>query len=235
MSKKSAETTAPDVSKDEVISFLKQNKNFLNEHPELLEHLDAPGQSHGKGVVDFQQALLQRLKSDKTSAQKLQKELIDTVRANMNNQNRIHTAVLVLLEAETFEEFIETMTQDFPVLLDVDTVNLVIESTSKEIPFVNLSGIRFARQGLVQKWLGTGDALLQSNINGHEEIFGPGAGLVKSHALLRLEISPNTPAGIIAFGSRDPDAFHPDQSIEQVGFLAQVVERCFRIWLDVQA
>jgi uncharacterized protein YigA (DUF484 family) len=222
-----------DLSEEDVIAFLKRKKNFFRDHPEVLEHLDAPGQQRGKGVVDFQQALVERLKADKSHAHKVQKELIETFRANMNNQNRIQTAVLVILEAETFEEFIETMTQDLPVLLDVDTVNLVIEATSKEVPFINQSGIRFARQGFVKQWLGTGDALLQANINGHEDVFGPGAGLVKSQALLRLEISPNTPAGIIAFGSRDPEAFGPEQAIDQIGFLAQVVERCFRIWLDV--
>lgn len=225
--------TMKDITDQDIIEWLRENRNFFKENPDVLEELDAPGTRGGKGVVDFQQALVERLKADKSKAHKMQKDLIDTFRANMNNQNRIHTAVLVLLEAETFEEFIETMTQDFPVLLDVDTINLIIESTSKEIPFVNQAGIRFARQGTVEKWLGKGDALLQSNINGHEEIFGPGAGLVKSHALLRLEISPNTPAGIMAFGSRVPDAFHPDQAIDQIGFLAQVVERCFRIWLDV--
>ena len=223
-----------ELTEEDVIAFLKKKKNFFRDHPEVLEHLEAPGQKHGKGVVDFQQALVERLKADKSDAHKIQKELIETFRANMNNQNRIQTAVLVVLEAETFEEFIETMTQDLPILLDVDTVNLVIEATSKEVPFVNQAGIRFARQGFVKQWLGTGDALLQANINGHEDVFGPGAGLVKSHALLRLEISQNTPAGIIAFGSRNPEAFSPDQAIDQIGFLAQVVERCFRIWLDIQ-
>lgn len=225
----------PDDLEDEgVIAYLKAHPDFLNNHPEVIQHLKAPGNKQAAGVVDFQQALLERLKEDKSTAQRVQKELIDTVRANMNNQSRIHTAVLVLLEADTFEEFVETITQDFPVLLDVDTVNLIIESTSKEIPFVNQAGIRFARQGLVQKWLGTGDVLLQGNISGHEEIFGPGAGLVKSQALVRLEISQNTPAGIMAFGSRDPEAFVPNQAVDQIGFLAQVVERCFRLWLDVQ-
>ncbi len=222
-----------DLTEEDVIAFLKKKKNFFRDHPEVLEHLDAPGREHGKGVVDFQQALVERLKADKTHAHKIQRELIETFRANMNNQNRIQTAVLVILEADTFEEFITTMTQDLPVLLDVDTVNLIIEATSKEVPFVNQTGIRFARQGFVKQWLGNGDALLQANVNGHEDVFGPGAGLVKSHALLRLEISPNTPAGIIAFGSRDPEAFSPEQAIDQIGFLAQVVERCFRIWLDV--
>ena len=224
-----------ELTEEDVLAFLKKKKDFFRDHPEVLELLDAPGQERGKGVVDFQQALLARLKADKSHAHKVQKELIETFRANMNNQNRIQTAVLVILEADTFEEFIATMTQDLPVLLDVDTVNLIIEATSKEVPFINQSGIRFARQGFVKQWLGTGDALLQANINGHEDVFGPGAGLVKSQALLRLEISPKTPAGIIAFGSRDPEAFGPDQAIDQIGFLAQVVERCFRIWLDVTA
>lgn len=224
-------TVMTKASKDDVIAYLRLNRGFFKENPEILEQMDLPGREHGKGVVDFQSALLSRLKDDKSRVQKMQKDLIETVRANMSNQSRIHTAVLVLLEAESFEEAVAVVTQDFPVLLDVDTVNLVIESHSKEIPFINQSGIRFARQGTVQKWLGAGDALLQGGINGAEEIFGPGAGLVKSHALLRLEISEGTPAGILAFGSRDENAFSPQQGIDQIGFLAQVVERCFRIWL----
>lgn len=222
-----------DLTAEDVVAFLKERKDFFRDHPDLLEELTVTTEDRGRGVVNFQQVLVERLKKDKTNAHKVQKELIETFRANMNNQNRIQTAVLVILEAETFEEFIESVTQDLPVLLDVDTVNLVIESTSREVPFINQSGIRFARQGFVKQWLGDGDALLQPNINGHEDIFGPGAGLVKSHALLRLEISQNTPAGIIAFGSRNPEAFTPEQAIDQIGFLAQVVERCFRIWLDV--
>lgn len=223
-----------EISEEDVISFLKAKKDFFKDHPEVLEHLEAPGQEMGKGVVDFQQVLVERLKADKRNVQQLQRELIETVRANVNNYNRVQTAILTLLEAESFEEFVETITQEFPILLDVDTISIVIESTSKEIPFVNQQGMRFARLGTVQKWLGTGDALLQGNINGHEDIFGPGAGLVKSHALLRLEISEKTPHGLVAFGSRDPEAFHPEQAVDQIGFLTQVIERCFRLWLDTE-
>lgn len=226
--------TQSNVTEDDVIDFLRHNKKFFCTHPQLLEEMDTPGETPGRGVADFQRALLERLKADKSKAQNLHRELIENARANMNNYARIQTAVLVMLEAESFEEFVSVLTQDFPILLDVDTVSVVIESTSKEVPFVNMSGMRFARRGAVNQILGTGDALLQSNINGSEDIFGPGAGLVKSHALLRLEISEKTPAGIIAFGSRDPDAFHPEQAIDQIGFLAQVVERCFRLWLDIQ-
>ncbi len=209
-----------------VLAYLKSNPDFFDTHPDAL-----PAPDRGTGVVDFQQKMLGKLKSDKTKVQQLQKELIENVRANMNNQTRVQTAVLTVLEADSFEEFVELVTQHLPVILDVDTINLIIESTSKEVPFINQAGIRFAKADTVEKWLSTGDALLQDNITGSEELFGPGAGLVRSHALVRLEISEETPAGIIAFGSRDPEAFMPNHAVDQIGFLAQVIERCFRIWL----
>ncbi|MBU6475852.1 MAG: DUF484 family protein [Alphaproteobacteria bacterium] len=212
-----------------VLAYLKSNPDFFDAHPDALPVVD-----RGTGVVDFQQKMLGKLKNDKSKVQQLQRELIENVRANMNNQTRIQAAVLTVLEADSFEEFVELVTQQLPVILDVDTINLIIESASKEVPFVNLSGIRFAKAGTVTKWLSTGDALLQDNIQGHEELFGPGAGLVRSHALVRLEISEDTPSGIIAFGSRDPEAFMPNHAVDQIGFLAQVVERCFRIWLGLQ-
>jgi len=213
-----------------VATYLKANPEFFEAHPEAL-----PPAQEGKGVVDFQSRMLEKLKNDKAQVQRVQKEIIENARANMHNQSRIHTAVLVALEAESFEEFVEAVTQELPVLLNVDTINLVIESTSKEIPFINQAGIRFAKQGLVQKYLGNGDALLQNNVTGAEELFGPGAGLVRSHALVRLEISRETPAGIIAFGSRDPELFQPNQAVDQIGFLAQVIERGIRIWLGIQS
>jgi len=218
---------------EKVKEYLKDNPDFFDSNPDILESMHVPSIAEEKGVVDFQSVLVAKLKKDKTNALHIHKEIVENARANMSNQNRIQTATLVALEAETFEELVEVVTQDFPVLLNVDTVNIIIESTSNEIPFINQSGIRFAKEGIVKKWLNTGDALLQSDINGSEEIFGAGAGLVRSQALIRLEISENTPAGIIAFGSRDPELFQPNQSVDQVGFLSQVVERLFRIWLGI--
>lgn len=229
MTKESA--MAKQLDDETVLAFLKANPDFLNTYPDVLDHMTAPG--GGKGVVDFQKALVERLKTDKSRAQKLQKELIENARANMNNLSRIQTAILVALEAHDFESLVEALTQDLPALLDVDTINLIVETASKEIPFVNQSGIRFAKTGTIFKWLNTGDVLLQGNISGHEEMFGPGAGLVRSQALVKLEVSEKTQA-ILAFGSRDPLLFQPDQAIDQIGFLAQVIERCLRIWLDPQ-
>lgn len=229
-----ATAAQPTLNDDDVIAFLKQRPQFFRDHPEVLELIAPPDRSEG-GVVDFQRMMVERLRADKTQAQKLQRELIDTVRANIQNYSRIQTAVLVLLEAESFEEFIQILTQDLTAILDVDVIAVAIEATSKEVPFVHQAGVRLVKRGTVARWLADGDARLESSIDGEPELFGPGAGLVKSQALLRLEISEKTPAGLIAFGARVPETFSPDQGIEHVGFLAQVIERCFRFWIDLDA
>ena len=73
--------------------------------------------------------------------------------------------------------------------------------------------------------------LLHENIDADPEIFGEASGLVRSEALVRLRISLRTPAGLLAFGSRDPERFGPSQATELLNFLARVLEHCIRTWL----
>lgn len=151
----------------------------------------------------------------------------------MNNQQRIHKAVLRLLEATSFDDFILSITTDLSNLLDVDIATLVVESNGQEIPHVHTSGIRVIPEGTIDKWMNGKDALMQSNISGIEAIYGGGATLVQSQILLRVDISLDTPPAIIAFGSRNPAMFFEGQATDQVLFLARVIERCFRVWLNL--
>lgn len=214
-----------------VAAWLKAHPDFLLRFPNLIEHLKLPGQDMGQGVADFQKFMVDKLKADKTKVVSLQRELIETARANINNQNRVQSAALILLEADNLNEALQTITQDFPILLDVDVVSVVIENGPTLTRAITADGAFIGRAGIVRDWLGNGDALLQAEAQGHPEIFGPGAGLVKSQALLKLETDPENPKGILAFGSRIPGAFHEGQGVEQIYFLAQVVERCLRMWL----
>ena len=43
----------------------------------------------------------------------------------------------------------------------------------------------------------------------------------------------DTPPAILAFGSRDPVMFQDGQATDQIIFLARVIERCFRSWLNI--
>jgi|GEM_PF-5814629 len=80
-----------------------------------------------KNVADFQSYMIKRLKDDREDVIQSAREIVENSRANMNNQTRIHNAILLLLEATSFQDFIHTMTMDFAAMLDVDIISLVIE------------------------------------------------------------------------------------------------------------
>lgn len=218
---------------EDIIAWLRDNPTFLQTHPEACAYLIPPKPKHGRGIADFQTYMIERLKADKGALEDATREIVENSRANMNNQYRIHRAVLTLLEARSFEDFIHTVTLDLATLLDVDIVSLVVESDGKLIPHIQTNGIRVVPPGTVDKWMQGKTSLLQSHIAGIEAIYGGGATLVASQALLRVDISMKTPPAVLAFGSRDPDLFEPGQATDQVAFLARVAERCFRAWLDL--
>ncbi|TVQ85260.1 MAG: DUF484 family protein [Micavibrio sp.] len=231
MSAKSARKTP--MNDDDVLAYLKAHPDFFIRHGDILDHLEIPGAVKTEGVADFQKFMLDKLKKDRDRALSVQKELINVTRSNLDIYDRVQAAVLSALEARSFEEFIEIVTHDFAVIMDVDVVSLVIEANEPGIHNVHLKGVRVVSPGTLEKWLRDGDGLLQGHIRGAEEIFGPAAGLVHSQALIKMQVGIGTPLGIIAFGSRNPDMFHHDQAIDHVGFLAEVVERCIRLWLKI--
>lgn len=226
----SAENTIKITSQD-VLDYLRDHPRFLETNPEALDLIKAPGMTQGRGVADFQTYMIDKLKADKTEIEQATREIVANARNNMNNQQRIHKAVLRLLEANSFDDFIQSITMDLASMLDVDIAVLVVEADGDSIPHIHNSGIRIVPEGTVNNWMTDNAALLQDNISGIEAIYGGAAALVQSQILLRIDISLGTPPAILAFGSRNADMFNPDQATDQILFLARVIERAFRTWL----
>jgi uncharacterized protein YigA (DUF484 family) len=222
-----------EVTDEEVISFLRNNPSFLQNYPEVCDFLVPPKQASDRKVTDFQAYMISRLRADKDAVIETTREIVENSRANMNNQHRVHKAILLLLEARSFEDFIHIVTMDISAILDVDIAALIIESNGRDIPHIHTSGIRVVAEGTIDRWMGEKSVMLQSDIQGIEPIYGGGATLVASQALLRVDISMNTPPALLAFGSRAPHGFVEGQATDQVLFLARVIERCFRSWLDL--
>ncbi len=223
----------PSFSPEDITAWLKNHPDFFQKYPEVLDAMAPPKQKAGKGVADFQFYMVQRLKADRDEVLESTREIVENSRANMNSQARVHRAVLLLLEARTFEDFIRTITMDFAALLDVDIISLAVETSGAVIPQITFSGVRALPPGRVAQLTDGQAILLEAGISGLEEIYGGGARLVKSQALVRLDLAADAPAALLAFGSRDPSLFHPGQATELVSFLCQAVARMMHIWLDI--
>jgi uncharacterized protein YigA (DUF484 family) len=227
--------SATRVTAAQVVDYLKRHPAFLSRHPELLDAQAPPARSQGEGVVDLQQFMVERLRRDLTRLRGLQDELVANSRDNLSTQDRIHRAILALLDAESFEQLIEIVTTDLAVLLDVDVAALCVEAASGSAPR-SVEGVQVLPSGCVDKLLGPGqEVLLRDDSDGDETVFGPVAGLVRSDALIRLTVGRTAPPALLVFGTRHPGYFNAGQGTELLSFLARVLEHCLRQWLGLKA
>lgn len=227
----------------DVAAYLRRHPDFLSRRPELVSLLKAPAREMGEGVVDLQQFMLDRLRTDNARLKLVQRKLIATSRSNLANQGRVHSAVLAMLGATTFEHLITVVTDELTLLLDIDAVGLCVEAThgaADRLPGQIAGGalpggIQVLEAGSVDDLLGpTHDVLLRPDVTGDPVIFGPSAsGLVRSDALVRLRVSSAAPVGLLALGARKPNTFNPGQGTDLLQFLAQVIEHLIRAWLDL--
>ncbi len=220
------------LSDDDILEWLRKNPQFLTRNPEAAEFLVPPRRvNNDRKIADFQSYMIQRLKDDREDVIQSAREIVETSRANMNNQTRIYNAILMLMDAHGFDDFIHTITMDLATMLDVDIISLVVELDDRALPQIDLTGVRVVGAGTLDLLTKRQHILLESGIAGLDELYGGGAGLVKSQCLLRLHIADGAPRVLVAFGSRNPDLFHPGMGTEQIGFLGAIIERCFRSWL----
>ncbi len=219
------------ISENDVIKWLQKNPDFLVKRPDVCDVLTPPTEKRERNISDFQSFMIKRLKEDKEGIIEEAREMVETSRLNMNNLSRIHKAVLMMLEAHSFEDFIHVMTMDFAALMDVDIVTITVESEGDTIPHIHMNGVHVVTPGTIDLFMKDKAVILEDHIAGHDEIYGGGSGLVKSQALVKLNIAHDVPQALLAFGSRNPEMFQSGQGTEMIFFLGQVVERCFRAWL----
>ena len=227
---------SPTFNEDEVGEYLLEHPDFFSQNPEILVNMATPGRFEpGKeGVVDFQQVMLDRLKGEIENLTACTQDVIETSRTNMSYQTRTHAAILALLSVDDAQTLAHIVTQDLPLLLDVDVVAFGFERDSNATPtLLSLPGVRAYPKGYVDGCLGEGtEVQLMRDVLDDGSIFGEAASLVRSAGMARLRQGAYTPTGLLALGSRTGGAFHPGQGSELLNFLARVVEKIFHRCLE---
>lgn len=220
-----------------VAEYLERHPEFFGDWPELLEKLTLPSATSAEGdgrVVDLRGALIERQRGQLRDMARQRDEMVTAGRANLQSQSRVHQAALALLGAQSFEELIERTTADLAVMLDLDAVTLGVEQRADSLPPVRIGGVFQLERGTVDRLVGLGrTAKLRSAVAGDPELYGGAAGLVRSEALIRLDISPMTPPALLALGSRHERHFEQTQGTELLQFLGAVLSQMIRVWLEL--
>ena len=98
--------TAPDgsgrqvklITADDVVAYLKAHPTFFAEHTELAEELALVPRVQGPGVIDMQQAILKRFRSEIDKLKTERTEIIANSKQNQIVQNRVQAAVISITE-----------------------------------------------------------------------------------------------------------------------------------------
>jgi uncharacterized protein YigA (DUF484 family) len=168
------------ITADDAVAYLKTHPDFFDKHAELASELGLSPRVQGPGVIDMQQAILKRLRSEIDRLKNERTEIIANSKQNQSVQNRIQAAVISIIQATTFEKMIHVVTHELPELLDVDFITLAIEANADAPKRVPVRGVYVLAPGAIDAAIGPEKhARLRSHIAG-EEAFGDVARFVKS-------------------------------------------------------
>ncbi len=219
-----------ELSEASVIHYLLTHPEFLVDHIEILRRLVPREEWSGDGVVDLQSVMIDRSQEAIDDLRSATQSVIATSRSNMSVQTRAHSAVVALLDVDSFEDIVRVVTEDWPHILDVDIVSLGFEFTRAPFPAMINPDLRQLPLGTIRHMLGPDlNVRLFSEMIDDGTLFGEGAGIAKSAALSRIEAGFELPPGLLSLGARD-DSFMPGQGTELLAFLSNVlaasVRRC---------
>ena len=176
-------------------------------------------------VVEFGPAAIARVKQAGERESTARKHIENLARANYAAQAQTHGAVLDLLEARNPSDLGRRLDE-----LSTLRFGLVGAVTALEEPGRVPAGWTTLQPGGVDSLLGGNRMSRLGQLSRAVPLFGDRADVVRSVALAR--IAPWTPqrAGVIAFGSPDPEGFTPQMGSDLIGFLARVAERIVERW-----
>jgi uncharacterized protein YigA (DUF484 family) len=218
---------------EDIGQYLLDNPGFFSRNPEILVNMQGPTTApRADGAIDFQAAMVDRLRDEIQNLTACTQDVIETSRSNMTYLTRTHAAVLALLSAQDAAHMARIITEDLPLLLDVDVVAFGFEQHIKAEAALRLPGVRMLPMNFLDAHIGEGgDVALVRDMLDDGTIFGEDCTAVRSAALARLRPSAYTAGGVIALGSYMSGAFHAGQGTDLLNFLARVSEKLFQKWL----
>jgi uncharacterized protein YigA (DUF484 family) len=177
-------------------------------------------------VVHFGPVAIARVHAAHQREATQRRELEELARANFAAQAQTHGAVIDLLDATGLSDLAARVDEIARERFGLSAGVLALECESAAP-----GGWRRLVDGQIDMLIGgAGNESLMGFVPTALGLFGDRQGDVASMAMVRLEIWEPARAGLICFGSADPEGFTPDMGPELVAFLARVVERTAGRW-----
>lgn len=221
-----AAAPAPVLDDETVATWLKQNPEFFERNPRLLQSLALPHESGGTvSLVERQVATLRN--NDRTMKRKLN-ELVGLARRNDALASRIHALALAMLEAGSLADTLTAIEERLRRSFSADEAVLVLFGDADD--FEALPRSRFLRvtprgdESLAPftTFLERGNPRCgQVRDTQRDFLFGNASEEIGSVALLPL--GAEAELGFLAIGSHNAEHFHPAMSVDFLQRIGQIL------------
>jgi uncharacterized protein YigA (DUF484 family) len=206
-------------SEEIVIDFLKKNKNFFIKHPELAKELNFSLKDSGYDkIIDLEAFRYKKISQENIDLQNQMTKILLAGKSHINSQQRILKSSLKILNSKSADKVISTILTDFKTLLNCEIVNCF--STDNNIKIKNVQKIdsKIAKSYFQDQK----KTNLNQNLKGILLYFPNKSKIIKSYILLKANIDGNF--FIIAMGAKDIKKFSPNQQVDLVEYLINVIE-----------
>jgi uncharacterized protein YigA (DUF484 family) len=195
---------------------------WLRDDPELLSDLGL--RLDAANMVDFGPVALSRVTAAHRRESSARQQLEAMARANYAAQTQTHAAVIDVMNAQSLGDLADRVDELAQARFGLAVGVLALEEGDTPDGWFRLA------EGQAELLLRDSRSTRLGRVPTAAGLFGDRAPMIESVALVRLNIWDPARAGVLAFGSTDPDAFTADMGAELLMFLAGVVERTAERW-----
>ncbi len=231
------------ITAKDVATFLTDNPDSITDllatHPKLLALCLAAASDHAQynkqidpKIVDLSPALAFKARQDARKIKQTHQSLLDVAAKNMMSWTRVHHATLGLLASTDLPGMCQVITDEFPVIFDLNQCQLIIE---QEVAMQNFTDTGLGLQPATQ---------INAAINSRSLYLGlPNDAakklLVKpaqSLAIIRLPDRLPDPVSqaVLLLGGKTANSFHPDLGSDLLVLLAEMVGVTLAARLELQ-
>jgi len=178
-------------------------------------------------VIKFEDHALARLRERCAAAEEANQDLLAFARGHSGAVSSIHSAVLAALGAQSLDDLLHVVTQEWPLILGIDAVALGLVVSGRGFR-VDSGGVQLVDPQLAQRLLDQVDGIVLHGVDRGHPLFGPACVLIRAEALIRLE--GDSPAGLLVLGQRTGQPLDGRHGSELLLFLARSLSAMITRW-----
>ena len=181
-------------------------------------------------VIPFEERAVANLRARLGAAEEANQDLIAFARGHSGAVASIHAAVLCAIEADCVERLLEVVTQEWPLILRIDSVALSLIVGDKGFR-ADGDGVQMVDPKLLRRAIGQVAGVEMRTVERGHPLFGPASDLIRAEALIRIDCEPPLPVGLLALGQRQALSLDARHGSELLMFLGSSLAAMIRRWL----